>query len=223
MSDIVLGTRKELYDLVKNRTYLQPEDNTELQAYDINLQTCNIHDVVRIKNQYVAWKVINFWLIHERIKRDKATYLRNLWKKEYAPDTVRKMTKRSVEKPIVVKVEEDEAALFNPDLLYMKQQTIIEDLHSKRLTMASQLETFQNQQHELNLKMEQLTKDMAATDLKLEHYQTYVEQTFAEPVEQTAGGGVHQGELSDYEEELEENQRLSVQEQIQKFESKQSV
>lgn len=218
MSDIVLGTRKELYDLVKNRTYVQPEDNRQLEVYGMELQTCNINDVVQIKNQCLAWKVINFWLVHNRIKVEKATSLRNLWKKTYAPDTVRKMTKRSVEKPVVVKVEEDEAVLFNPDLLYMKQQTIIEELHSKKLAMSSQLETCQQQQLELNLKMEQLTKDMAATDLKLEEYQTYVEQTFIEPVEHTEGGGVDQGELSDYEEELEEEQRVSVRERIEQFE-----
>lgn len=206
MSDIVLGTPKELYDLVKNQSYLEPEDNRQLEVYELELQTCNLNEVVRIKNQCLAWKVINFWLVHDRIKVHKATSLRNSWKKMYAPDTVRKMTKRSEEKPVVVKFEEDEAALFNPDLLYMKQQTIIENLQSKKLVMASQLETFHQQQLDLNLKMDQLTKDMAATDLKLEHYQTYVEETFVEPVEFTEGGGVDQGELSDYEEELEENQ-----------------
>ena len=220
MDGVIEGDTFLLKQLVKDKTEAEDEDfdSAEQYGFPINtdddlakIKTWPEKSIGKIKNQVVAWKVINYLTFTANvIKPDRASSWRTNWKKVCAPHQLRQFESEKVYNGVVVKnkygpkkeeqEQEDESLLFNWDALGQKQREIIEKLEKEKQETEQGL-------RELQAKLENLNS-------RLEHYTSVYNGSYVAPQEHNPAGGVDQGELDEdppdeyYEEYTEEPQTI---------------
>ena len=220
MDGVIEGDIHELKQIVKDKTEVEDDDFDKAAEYGFSFQTEDDlskiktwpeKSIGKIKDQVLAWKVINYLCYTaEIIKPNRTSSWRTNWKKVCAPHQLRQFESEKVYNGVVVKnkygpkkeeqEQEDESLLFNWDALGQKQREIIEKLEKEKQETEQGL-------RELQAKLENLNS-------RLEHYTSVYNGSYVAPQEHNPAGGVDQGELDEdppdeyYEEYTEEPQTI---------------
>lgn len=205
--EVLEGNIDILKEIVKFKTEIEDDQDFDKAAeYGFSLDDDNLKiikswpekSIGKIKDQVLAWKVINYLCFScNIIKPDRTSSWRTNWKKVCAVHQLRQFESEKVYNGTVVK---NKASMETNDQKKQKELDALFNYDRQRQLQEEAITAMEKEREDTYKQILDLQAKLSKLDMELPFYKSVYEGI---PQEHTAGGGVDQGERS--EDEVEES------------------